>query len=110
MPHRVTDGTTATGRGGGIPLRPVRPQGDRGALVHERFLFISVLVGTDRDLGRSSSEYAAARSVVDDAQRSAEDDADVNLATPLLMINEACTVEQAEGLLRQATSRQSPSE
>jgi GAF domain-containing protein len=49
-----------------------------------------------------SPEFAAARSVVEEAQRNAEDDAEVNLATGLLMINEACTAEQAEGLLRQA--------
>jgi GAF domain-containing protein len=49
-----------------------------------------------------SPEYAAARSVVEEAQRNAEDDAEVNLATGLLMINEACTAEQAEGLLRRA--------
>jgi GAF domain-containing protein len=52
-----------------------------------------------------SPEFAAARGVVEEAQRGAEDDADVNLATGLLMVNEACTAEQAEGLLRQAASR-----
>lgn len=35
----------------------------------------------------------------------ADDDADVNVATGLLMVNEACTAEQAEGLLRQAANR-----
>jgi GAF domain-containing protein len=49
-----------------------------------------------------SPEFAAARGVLEQAQRNADDDADVNLATGLLMINEACTAEQAEGLLRQA--------
>jgi GAF domain-containing protein len=52
-----------------------------------------------------SPEFAAARSVVEEAQRNAEDDAEVNLATGLLMINEACTAEQAEGLLRQAAGQ-----
>lgn len=51
-----------------------------------------------------SPEFAAARGVVEEAQRDAEDDADVNLASGLLMVNESCTAEQAEGLLRQAAT------
>ena len=47
-----------------------------------------------------SPEFVAARSVVGEALRNVEDD--VYLASGLLMINEACTVEQAEALLRQA--------
>jgi GAF domain-containing protein len=49
-----------------------------------------------------SPEFAAARAVVEEAQRDADDLADVNVATGLLMVNEACTAEQAEGLLRHA--------
>lgn len=49
-----------------------------------------------------SPEFAAGRGVVEQAQRDADDDADVQLATGLLMVNESCTTEQAEGLLRQA--------
>jgi GAF domain-containing protein len=49
-----------------------------------------------------SPEFAAARAVVEQAQRDADDDADINLAAGLLMVNEACTAEQADGLLRQA--------
>jgi GAF domain-containing protein len=49
-----------------------------------------------------SPEYRAARAVVEEAQRNADDDADINLATGLLMVSEACTVEQAQGLLREA--------
>jgi GAF domain-containing protein len=52
-----------------------------------------------------SPEFAAARGVVEQAQRAVDDDADVNLATGLLMVNESCTAEQAEGLLRQAANR-----
>lgn len=52
-----------------------------------------------------SPEFAAARGVVEQAQRDADDDADVNLAAGLLMVNESCTAEQAEGLLRQAANR-----
>jgi GAF domain-containing protein len=51
-----------------------------------------------------SPEFAAARSVVEATQRNADDEADVNLATGLLMVNEACTAEQADGLLRQAAT------
>jgi GAF domain-containing protein len=49
-----------------------------------------------------SPEFVAARAVVEEAQRHADDDADINLAAGLLMVNEACTAEQAKGLLRQA--------
>ena len=51
-----------------------------------------------------SPEFAAARGVVEQAQRDADDDAEVNIATGLLMVNESCTAEQAEGLLRQAAN------
>jgi len=47
-----------------------------------------------------SPEFAAGRSVV--AQRNSDDRADVNVVTGLLMVNEGCTVEQAQGLLRNA--------
>ena len=49
-----------------------------------------------------SPEFAAARAVVEEAQRNAEDEVEVNLATGLLMGTQDCTVEQAEGLLREA--------
>jgi GAF domain-containing protein len=49
-----------------------------------------------------SPEFVAARAVVEEAQRNADDDANINLATGLLMVNEACTAEQAQGLLRHA--------
>ena len=52
-----------------------------------------------------SPEFAAARSVVEEAQRGAEDHADVNLAAGLLMVNEACTAEQAESLLRRTAQQ-----
>jgi GAF domain-containing protein len=51
-----------------------------------------------------SPEFAAARDVVEEAQRNADDQADVNLATGLLMVNEGCTAEQADGLLRSAAA------
>jgi GAF domain-containing protein len=49
-----------------------------------------------------SPEFAAARAVVEEAQRNADDDADINLASGLLMVDQACTTEQAQGLLREA--------
>jgi GAF domain-containing protein len=52
-----------------------------------------------------SPEFAAARAVVEEAQRNAEDRADVDLATGLLMVTQACTAEQAEGLLRSAAAQ-----
>jgi len=51
-----------------------------------------------------SPEFVAVRSVAELAQRDAYDQAEVNVATGLLMINEACTAEQAEGLMREAAT------
>ena len=52
-----------------------------------------------------SPEFAAARTVVEEAQRNVDDDSDVNLATGLLMVNEGCTAEQADALLRHAAAQ-----
>jgi GAF domain-containing protein len=52
-----------------------------------------------------SPEFVAARSVVEHGQRDLEDQAEVQVATGLLMVNEACTAEQAEGLLRSAAAQ-----
>src|SRR5207245_2054935 len=52
-----------------------------------------------------SPEFVAARNVVEHAQRDLDDQAEVQIATGLLMVNEACTAEQAEGLLRSAALR-----
>jgi len=49
-----------------------------------------------------SPEFAAARAVVEETQRSTDDQADIEVATGLLMIAESCTVEQAAGLMHQA--------
>jgi hypothetical protein len=51
-----------------------------------------------------SPEFAAARAVVEEAQRDAEDRAEINVATGLLMVTQACTSEQADGLLREAAA------
>jgi len=52
-----------------------------------------------------SPEFAAARAVVEQAQRDVDDKATVDVATGLLMSNEACTVEQAQGLLSHAATQ-----
>lgn len=52
-----------------------------------------------------SPEFAAARDVVEQAQRDADDEANINMATGLLMANEACSAEEAAGLLRQAAAQ-----
>jgi GAF domain-containing protein len=49
-----------------------------------------------------SPEFVAARSVVEHAQRNLEDQAQIQIATGLLMVNEACTAEQADRLLNSA--------
>src|SRR3954470_11020066 len=49
-----------------------------------------------------SPEFAAARDVVEKAQRDLDDRTQIDIATGLLMVNEVCTVEQAEALLRSA--------
>lgn len=56
-----------------------------------------------------SPEFAAARATVEQAQRDADDRAEVDLATGMLMATQGCTVEQAEGLLRQAADHEARS-
>jgi len=51
-----------------------------------------------------SPEFVAARSVVEHAQRDLDDQSQVDIATGLLMINEACSSDQATGLLRSAAA------
>jgi len=52
-----------------------------------------------------SPEFVAARDVVEHAQRDLDDEAQVAIATGLLMVNEACTAEQAERLLDSAAAQ-----
>ena len=49
-----------------------------------------------------SPEFAAARDVVEQAQRYADDRAEISVATGILMGNQTCTADQAAGLLRRA--------
>jgi GAF domain-containing protein len=52
-----------------------------------------------------SPEFAAARNVVEQAQRDSDDRSQIALATGMLISSQDCTREQAEGLLRQAASQ-----
>jgi GAF domain-containing protein len=52
-----------------------------------------------------SPEFAVARDVVEQAQRESDDEADVSLATGMLMAHQGCTADQAAGLLRQAADQ-----
>jgi len=49
-----------------------------------------------------SPEFVAARAVVEEAQRKADDHSQIAMATGLLIGSQDCTRDQAEGLLRQA--------
>jgi GAF domain-containing protein len=51
-----------------------------------------------------SPEFVAARAVVEEAQRKADDHSQIAMATGLLIGSQDCTREQAEGLLRQAAT------
>jgi len=51
-----------------------------------------------------SPEFAAARAVVEEAQRNTDDRSQITMATGLLIGSHDCSREQAEGLLRQAAA------
>jgi GAF domain-containing protein len=73
---------------------------DESAVAVASVLAAQVAIAVSR-----SPEFAAARNVVEEAQRNVDDHSDVNLATGLLMVNEGCTAEQAEALLRHASAQ-----
>jgi GAF domain-containing protein len=52
-----------------------------------------------------SPEFAAARAVVEEAQRTTDDRSQIAVATGLLIGSQECTREQAQGLLRQAAAQ-----
>jgi GAF domain-containing protein len=52
-----------------------------------------------------SPEYSAARNVTEQAQRDTDDNADISVATGILIATEDCTAEQAAGLLRHAANQ-----
>lgn len=52
-----------------------------------------------------SAEFSAARAVVEEAQRNADDHSQIAVATGLLIASQDCTREQAEGLLRGAADQ-----
>ena len=69
----------------------------------ESAVTVAAVLATQASIAVSRSpEFAAARAVVEGAQREADDQAEVDLATGLLMISQACTADQAQGLLREA--------
>jgi GAF domain-containing protein len=70
---------------------------DESAETVAAVLAVQIAVAVSR-----SPEFVAARDVVEHAQRELEDQAHVGMATGLLMVNEACTADQAQGLLRSA--------
>lgn len=72
---------------------------DESAVTVATVLAAQVAIAVSR-----SPEFAAARAVVEEAQRNAEDQAEVDLAAGLLMVTQGCSAEQAEGLLRQAAA------
>lgn len=72
---------------------------DESALTVATVLAAQVAIAVSR-----SPEFVAARDVVEHGQRDLEDEAQMQLATGLLMVNEGCTAEQAEGLLRSAAA------
>lgn len=51
-----------------------------------------------------SPEFVAARGVLEQAQRDADDEAEVSVATGMLMSSRGCTAEQASGILRRAAA------
>jgi GAF domain-containing protein len=51
-----------------------------------------------------SPEFAAARAVVEQAQRKVDDQSQISLATGMLISSQDCTREQAEGLLQYAAT------
>jgi GAF domain-containing protein len=77
----------------------------RVGVFDETAVSVATVLGSQIAIAVSRSpEFAAARGVVEQGQRDLEDRSQVQIATGLLMVNEACTVEQAEGLLRSAAA------
>jgi GAF domain-containing protein len=70
---------------------------DESAVTIAEVLAAQVAIAISR-----SPEFATARAVVEEAQRNADDDAEINVATGLLMVEQVCSTEQARGLLREA--------
>jgi GAF domain-containing protein len=73
---------------------------DQSAMTIAAVLAAQVAIAVSR-----SPEFVAARAVVEEAQRNADDQSQIAFATGLLIGTQDCTVEQAEGLLRQAAEQ-----
>ena len=77
----------------------------RGGTFDESAEAVAAVLATQVTIAVSRSpEFAAARGVVEQAQRDADDRSDIDVATGILMANQACTSDQAAGLLRQAAT------
>lgn len=75
----------------------------RSGVFDETAESIAAVLATQVTIAVSRSpEFAAARAVVEQAQRDTDDQADIDVATGMLMAQQTCTAEQAAGLLRQA--------
>ncbi|MCU1346781.1 MAG: transcriptional regulator [Acidimicrobiia bacterium] len=78
-----------------------------GGTFDESAVSVAQVLGAQVGIAISRSpEFSAARAVVEQAQRDADDSAEIARATGLLAITEACTIEQAEGLLREASNHE----
>jgi len=77
----------------------------RGGVFGETAESIAAVLATQVTIAITRSpEFVAARDLVEQAQRDADDTADISVATGMLMENQACTSEQAAGLLRRAAA------
>jgi len=77
----------------------------RGGPFDESAETVAAVLATQVAIAVSRSpEFAAARAVVEQAQRETDDQSQIAMATGLLISSQDCTREQAEGLLRQAAA------
>ncbi|HZX55927.1 MAG TPA: GAF domain-containing protein [Ilumatobacteraceae bacterium] len=75
----------------------------RGGSFDESAETVAMVLATQVAIAVSRSpEFAAARAVVEEAQRETDDQSQIAVATGMLINSQDCTREQAEGLLRQA--------
>jgi GAF domain-containing protein len=85
---------------GSLNLYSRRGPFDQSAEIVAAVLASQVAIAVNR-----SAEFLAARAVVDEAQRNADNYSQISFATGLLIGSQDCTPEQAEGLLRRAAAQ-----
>jgi GAF domain-containing protein len=88
---------------GGEPIATLNLYSRRGPFDASAETVAAVLAAQVAIAISRSPEFAAARAVVEEAQRGSDDHSQIALATGLLVSSQDCTREQAEGLLRQAS-------